>query len=151
MYQRNRVVPSSPESLRGRHGPSAGKRKTPVATKNTKRDLESSPIVYVEWVDAVSDGGWEDNVKVDIHAVCTVGFLIAETKDGICLASTVSGDNSNARMHIPKSWITKRKVINRENKQRKAKGKAVTAVDSKEVAGEVSTVDGQGLTQLSNG
>ncbi len=142
MYQRNRVVPSSPESLRGRHGPSAGKRKTPVASKNTKRDLEASPIVYVEWVDAVSDGGWEDNVKVDIHAVCTVGFLIAETKDGICLASTVSGDNSNARMHIPKSWITKRKVINRENKQRKAKGKAATAVDSKEVVGEVSTVNG---------
>jgi len=113
-----------------------------VATKNTKRDLEASPIVYVEWVDAVSDGGWEDNVKVDIHAVCTVGFLIAETKDGICLASTVSGDNSNARMHIPKSWITKRKVINRENKQRKAKGKAATAVDSKEVVGEVSTVNG---------
>jgi hypothetical protein len=113
--------------------------------------LESSPIVYVEWVDAVSDGGWEDNVKVDIHRVCTVGFLIAETKDGICLASTVSGDNSNARMHIPKSWITKRKVINRENKQRKAKGKAATAVDSKAVTGEVSTVDGQGLTQLSNG
>jgi hypothetical protein len=113
--------------------------------------LESSPIVYVEWVDAVSDGGWEDNVKVDIHAVCTVGFLIAETKDGICLASTVSGDNSNARMHIPKSWITKRKVINRENKQRKAKGKAAPAVDSKAVTGEVSAVDGQGLTQLSNG
>ena len=122
-----------------------------MVAKNTKRDLESSPIVYVEWVDAVSDGGWEDNVKVDIHAVCTVGFLIAETKDGICLASTVSGDNSNARMHIPKSWITKRKVINRENKQRKAKGKAATAVDSKAVTGEVSTVNGQGLTQLSNG
>jgi hypothetical protein len=82
-----------------------------VATKNSKRNLECSKIVYVEWVDAVSDGGWEDNVKVDIHLVCTIGFLIAETKEGICLASTVSGDNSNARMHIPKAWITKRKNI----------------------------------------
>jgi hypothetical protein len=63
----------------------------------------------------------------------------------------VSGDNSNARMHIPKSWITKRKVINRENKQRKAKGKTATAVDRKEAVGEVSTTDGQGSTQLSNG
>jgi hypothetical protein len=54
-------------------------------------------------------------------------------------------------MHIPKSWITKRKVINRENKQRKAKGKAAPAVDSKAVTGEVSTVNGQGLTQLSDG
>ena len=82
-----------------------------MATKNSKRNLECSKIVYVEWVDAVSDGGWEDNVKVDIHLVCTIGFLIAETKEGICLASTVSGDNSNARMHIPKAWITKRKNI----------------------------------------
>jgi hypothetical protein len=54
-------------------------------------------------------------------------------------------------MHIPKSWITKRKVINRENKQRKTERKAAPAVDSKAVTGEVSTVDGQGLTQLSNG
>jgi hypothetical protein len=107
--------------------------------------------VYVEWVDAVSDAGWEDNVKVDIHNVCTVGFLIAETKDGICLASTVSGDNSNARMHIPKSWITKRKVINRETTKQQAKRKIITAVDRKAVAGEVSPVDGQGLTQLSDG
>jgi hypothetical protein len=98
-----------------------------VVAKNTKRDLESSPIVYVEWVDAVSDAGWEDNVKVDIHNVCTVGFLIAETKDGICLASTVSGDNSNARMHIPKSWITKRKVINRDS----AKNRSRTTVQAK--------------------
>lgn len=82
-----------------------------MASENTKRNLESSKIVYVEWVDAVSDGGWEDNVKVDIHPVCSIGFLIAETKEGICLASTVSKDNSNARMHIPKAWITKRKTI----------------------------------------
>lgn len=82
-----------------------------MASKKSKRGLESSTIVYVEWVDAVSDGGWEDSVKVDIHPVCTIGFLIAETKEGICLASTVSGDNSNARMHIPKAWITKRKNI----------------------------------------
>lgn len=115
-----------------------------MAPKNTKRDLESSKIVYVEWVDAVSDGGWEDSVKVDIHPVCTVGFLIAETKEGICLASTVSGDNSNARMHIPKAWITKRKVIAIENKLRKTKRQTPTAVDSKGTTETLSTVDGQG-------
>ena len=92
-------------------------------TKRTKSDLATSKLVYVEWVDAVSDGGWEDNVKVDIHPVKTVGFLIAETKDGICLASTVSGDNSNARMHIPKAWIVKRKVIKLETTVSKSKGK----------------------------
>jgi len=84
--------------------------------------------VYVEWVDAVSDGGWEDNVKVDIHPVKTVGFLIAETKDGICLASTISGDNSNARMHIPKAWIKKRKELKIENTISKSKRKKPTEV-----------------------
>lgn len=98
-------------------------------TKRTARDLAASKLVYVEWVDAVSDGGWEDNVKVDIHAVKTVGFLIAETKDGICLASTISGDNSNARMHIPKAWIVKRKVIKLEQKVSKLrKDKKATPV-----------------------
>lgn len=82
--------------------------------KRTKPNLAASPLVYVEWVDAVSDGGWEEHVKVDVHPVKTVGFLIAETKEGICLASTISGESSNARMHIPLSWIIKRKVIKLE-------------------------------------
>jgi hypothetical protein len=99
-----------------------------VDTKTTARDLAAAPLVYVEWVDAVSDGGWEDNVKVDIHPVKTVGFLIAETKDGICLASTISGDNSNARMHVPKAWIVKRKVIKVETTISKSKRKKSTEV-----------------------
>ena len=37
------------------------------------------------------------------------------------------------------------------NKLRKTKRKAAPAVDRKEVTGEVSTTDGQGLTQLSDG
>ena len=93
--------------------------------------MAASKLVYVEWVDAVSDGGWEDNIKVDIHAVKTVGFLIAETKDGICLASTISGDNSNARMHIPKAWIVKRKVIKLENSVSKKQRKSTTAVGTR--------------------
>lgn len=84
--------------------------------------------MYVEWVDAVSDGGWEENIKVDVHPVKTVGFLIAETKDGICLASTISGESSNARMHIPLSWIVKRKVIKLENSVSKKQRKGTPAV-----------------------
>lgn len=101
--------------------------------KRTKPDLATAKLIYVEWVDAVSDGGWEDDVKVDIHAVKTVGFLIAETKDGICLASTISGDNSNARMHIPKAWIVKRKVIKLEQKVSKLrKNKETTSVQQEQ-------------------
>jgi hypothetical protein len=93
--------------------------------------------VYVEWVDAVSDGGWEDDVKVDIHAVKTVGFLIAETKEGICLASTISGDNSNARMHIPKAWIVKRKVLKIENTVSKSKRQKSTEVGKGQDLGNI--------------
>ena len=100
--------------------------------------MAASKLVYVEWVDAVSDGGWEDNVKVDIHAVKTVGFLIAETKDGICLASTISGDNSNARMHIPKAWIVKRKVIKLETTVSKSKRKKPAEVGKGQDTSEVS-------------
>jgi len=54
--------------------------------------------------------------------------LISETKDALCIASTVSKDNSNARLHIPKAWIKKRKVIKFETTVSKSKRKKATAV-----------------------
>jgi hypothetical protein len=90
--------------------------------------MDTAKIVYIEWVDAVSDGSWEENVAPDIHFVKTIGFLISETKDAICIASTVSADYSNARMHIPKIWIKKRKEIKFETTIRKSKRKKVTTV-----------------------
>jgi hypothetical protein len=101
-------------------------------TKKTKRDLATTAkIVYVEWVDAVADVEWEENVKAEIHPCKSIGWIVNETKDALCIACTVSMDSSNARMHIPKAWITKRKVINIETKQRKVKGKTPTAVDER--------------------
>jgi hypothetical protein len=100
-----------------------------VVTKGSKPSLATASIIYVEWVDAVSDGGWEDDIKVDIHPVRTIGYLVAETKDGICIASTLSGEMSNARMHIPKSWIVKRKEVKLEQKVSKLrKDKKTTPV-----------------------
>ena len=34
---------------------------------------EFPEIVYIEWWDALSDCGWEDNVKPNIHPVLSVG------------------------------------------------------------------------------
>ena len=79
-------------------------------------NLESSRVVYVEWVDAVADLGWEQNCKASLHMCYTVGYLIDETKDALLIASTVSQFDSNARMHIPKAWIRNRRNI--ETKQR---------------------------------
>lgn len=99
-------------------------------TKKTKRDLATSgTIVYVEWVDAVADVEWQDNVKAEIHPCKSIGWIVDETKDALCIACTVSMESSNARMHIPKAWITKRKVINIETQQRKVKRKKPPTVD----------------------
>lgn len=95
-----------------------------------KPAVATPKLVYLEWVDAVADLGWEANCKAELHNCHTVGFIVDETKDAICIAATWSITMSNARMHIPKAWITKRKVINLEDKQRKAKRKAAPAVDT---------------------
>ena len=94
-----------------------------------KRDVATPKLVYLEWVDAVADLGWEANCKAELHHCHTVGFIVDETKDAICIAATWSITMSNARMHIPKALITKRKAINLETKQRKTKRKTASAMD----------------------
>jgi hypothetical protein len=76
---------------------------------------------------------------------------VYEDAQQIELAGTITEGMCNNSITIPKQMIVKRKAITLENKQRKTKRKASPAVDSKAVAGEVSAVDGQGFTQLSNG
>ena len=98
-------------------------------TKKRKRVVATPKLVYLEWVDAVADLGWEENVKACLHECHTVGYIIDETKDAIVVAATWSKTMSNARMHIPKAWIIKRKVINLETKQRKEQRKATTTMD----------------------
>jgi len=128
MQKRTGDVSCCPGSLRRERREGAGKRKTPLDTKGSKPDVDSSKLVVVHWVDAVSDGGWEEDEKPDIHHVVTAGFIVSETKDAICIASTVSGTFTNARMHIPKAWIKSRKVIKLEAKLSKSKRKKASAV-----------------------
>lgn len=68
-------------------------------------------IAYVQWVDAVSDSGWETDVKVDVHPCLSIGFIVDETSDAICLAAVISHDQSNSRIHIPKQWIKSIKKV----------------------------------------
>jgi uncharacterized protein YqfA (UPF0365 family) len=72
-------------------------------------------IIQVSWIDAVADVGWEAKTKAEIHHCITVGYLVDETDEALCLASTWSVDQTNARMHIPKAWIKNRKVLARED------------------------------------
>lgn len=68
-------------------------------------------LVHVEWVDAVGSVGWEDNTTALVDKCVTVGYIVNETKDAVCIASTVSRKSNNARMHIPKAWIKNRSTL----------------------------------------
>ena len=74
------------------------------------KPLKLPPVVYVEWVDAVASSGWDSKAHgADLcHAV---GFVVADTKDHLTLAVTVSADQHNARLAIPKGWIKKRRRV----------------------------------------
>jgi len=85
-------------------------------------------VILVEWVDAVADAGWEATTKPELHSCTTLGYLIAEDNDALVIASTLSLGQSNARMHIPKAWIKKRKEIKIENTKRKSQRKVAPAV-----------------------
>lgn len=102
----------------------------------------TKPVVYVEWVDAVADAGWATTTKAEIHECVTVGFLVDESKDALCIASTLSMNDTNARMHIPKAWVKKRRRIVIETKQRKSKRKSVPAVGTRSDNNEVWTREG---------
>lgn len=101
---------------------------TTLDKKKAKRNLVTTTVTYIHWVDAVADCEWQTDVKAEIHDCFTVGFIVSETEDAICIASTVSDKDSNARMHIPKAWIKERKAVKFETKQRKAEGPTVPAV-----------------------
>jgi hypothetical protein len=121
-----------------------------LVTKRSQPSLATTKLVYVEWLDALAQGEWHEAKREDLQCK-TVGFVVYEDAEQIELAGTITEGMCNNSITIPKKMLTKRKAINLENKQRKTKRKAAPAVDSKAVTGEVSTVNGQGLTQLSDG
>lgn len=101
--------------------------------------MDTTPnIVQVSWIDAVADSGWEEKTKAEIHHCITVGFLIDETDEALCIASTWSHNQTNARIHIPKAWINNRKVLSSENAVSQSKGKKPAKVGSKRATKKVS-------------
>ena len=74
--------------------------------------IETNKITIVKWVDAQADVGWEEDIKAHLSDCITVGFLVSETKEALCIASTLSDPHNNCRMHIPKKWIVSRRELN---------------------------------------
>jgi hypothetical protein len=83
-------------------------------TEKSWRDLDTQDfpeIVYIEWWDAVSEAVWETVEKAEAHPVLSIGFLVAEDDNAICIAAAISDDQSNSRMQIPKGMISKMKRV----------------------------------------
>jgi hypothetical protein len=121
-----------------------------VAAKKPESSLDTAKLVLVEWLDALAQGEWHEGKREDLRCK-TVGFVVFEDDEQIELAGTITVGMCNNSITIPKKMLTKKKEIKLENKLRKTKRKTTPTVDSKAVTEAVSTTDGQGLTQLSNG
>lgn len=99
--------------------------------KEGRRDVDTTKVVVVEWIDAMTVGSWESDVKPHLATCTTIGYVVAEDNDCVVIASTISDNMSNCHMHIPKRWINKRRNITIETKQRKSKGKSVSAMGAR--------------------
>ena len=88
-----------------------------------KRKEPKPKLIYIEWADACSQGGWKTKeqalawVKTTNWYVHQVGWLLEETDKYILLVDTYSPENLleeelyNGVHKIPKTWIRKRRVI----------------------------------------
>lgn len=72
------------------------------------------PLVLVEWKDAQTSHGWEEETELEstLPNIITVGFLLLETSDAFLICSTVGMDKtSNSRLLIPKGMVTSSKLL----------------------------------------
>jgi hypothetical protein len=65
------------------------------------------------WDDAECDDGWAPAPALKQALVLTVGFLVKESKEHICLAHSITtGEhNTNGRIQIPKKMIKKQRIL----------------------------------------
>lgn len=105
---------------------------------NLEKLQESAPIVKITWIDAQADAGWE-KPKVDLAKCVTVGFLVAEDDEGICVAGTVSDNMCNNVISIPKRWIIQEELEEKhETTKRQSKGKKPAKVGQRRATQKTS-------------
>ena len=66
------------------------------------------PAVLITWDDAEVSNDWAiqgESPELEEALVETLGFLVKETEKYYLVASTLSGDHTNARTKIPKGMV----------------------------------------------
>lgn len=88
-----------------------------MATLVNNEDIRKTRKVYVEWTDSSAIRGWQygrdlTDEYTEPSKICSVGFLIKNTKDFITLSTSVScNGNVMDPLTIPKVAIIKMKGI----------------------------------------
>jgi hypothetical protein len=70
--------------------------------------------VRITWNDSLSGDGWtfKRDLDMKLAEIITVGFLVGETKDLICVAASACGVSQfNGTMCIPKLCIVKQEHL----------------------------------------
>jgi len=72
----------------------------------TYRDTDfMGKLVFVEWIDTVSDAGWETKETVNTKLVKQVGWIVQNDDDVLKIASTVSEEEYYSVTAIPVGCI----------------------------------------------
>lgn len=83
------------------------------------RDVGDAERWLIEWTDARSEDGWAELKDLDMRcaAITTVGYLIEETTDLICLAASKDDRTGQVAgiMYIPKVCIRNRSSLCRNS------------------------------------
>lgn len=68
-------------------------------------------VVYLEWLDSVSDPGWTHTKVTEDLLIRSVGFIIEENPASITIATSVYGKTQHSPLTIPKIAIKKRRKV----------------------------------------
>lgn len=69
-------------------------------------------IVYIEWIDSISQSGWRHDTAPGDMMIKSAGILIKETKEFITISTSSAGAGSfESPLSIPKCAISERKTI----------------------------------------
>ena len=72
-------------------------------------------VAVVNWIDSRSDDGWVEHERLDMRPaeITTVGMLVNETADILCLALSKDrvSEQVSGLIYIPQRCITSRDII----------------------------------------
>ena len=74
--------------------------------------MATPEIWLVEWTDAVGQTGWEELDEDMSMVVYTVGIIVLENEERLCIASSWSDDILGDITHIPIGMVNARRRLN---------------------------------------